>query len=102
MWLGWVMLGWKWVVGLLQAQVRGFQVLVQSYGLEHQGQVLDLQGWGGEIPKMGMGWMGGVGRLGVRRVQNQKKKWWSQVSGLGPPVQGQVLDLLVWGGVGEG
>ena len=43
---------------------------------------------------MGMGWEGWVRLLGVRRVQNQKEKWWSQASGLGPPVQGQVLDLL--------
>ena len=63
-----------------------------------------MEGAGWEMPKMGLGWVGWVWvrRLGVRRVQNQKKKWWSQASGLGPPVQGQVLGLLVYGWVGEG
>ena len=81
--MGWGRLGRGRVVRVLQGQdqVLGFQVQNQSYGLEHQGQDLDLLGWGGvgkgwEKPKMGLGWVCWVWvrQLGVRRVQNQKRE----------------------------
>ena len=101
-----------WVGGVQNQKVMRGQV--QSYGLERQGQDLDLLGgwgvkWAGwERPKIGLGWGVWVRRLGVRRVKNQKTKR-GQVQSCGLEhqgqdldLQGQVLDLLEWGGVGCG